>query len=207
MPYPAELALYIVICVLAGVLILGLFLYHPLKRFFYRRHLVRSYYRKILRIAQDHDYYLINNFKSKTADEEAFHIDHLLVGDKYIYCIRDRYYEGALSAKASDPTWILYLRKGVKYIPNPMMRNQVRMEWLSLISGIEPSIFVSIVLINDDCYMAPFDNKAGDSFLVSLKMLPELIAMLESRDVPPLDPWEVERVVADFASLKNAPER
>lgn len=206
MPYPAELALFIVVSVLAGILLLVLFLYRPVRRYLFTHHTVRAYYRKIVKIAEDNDYYLINNFKSKTSDSEVFHIDHLLVGAKYIYCIRDRFYEGSLAAKPLDPTWILYTKKGSTYISNPMLRNQVRTERLSLITGIDPSIFVSIVLINDDCYMAPFENTQPDSYLVSLKMLPELIEILESQDVPPLDEWEVERVVADFASLKRSEE-
>ena len=203
MPYPAELALFIVVAVLSGLLLLFLFLYRPVRRYFFTHHTVRAYYRRIVKIAEDHDFYLINNFKSKTSDSEVFHIDHLLVGNKFIYCIRDRYYEGALTAKEEDPTWILYLKKGSKYIPNPMTRNQVRTERLSLITGIESDIFISIVLINDDCLTTPFESNSEDSFLVSMKALPALIEELESRDVPPLDSWEVERVVADFATLKD----
>lgn len=207
MPYPAELTLFIVVCVLLGVFVLLLLFYRPVQRFFRRHYTVRAYYRAIYRIAQDHDYYLINNFKSRTADSETFHIDHLLVGAKYIYCLRDRYYEGAISAKADDPTWILYHKGGSAYISNPMLRNQVRAERLSLITGIDPDVFISIVVINDDCYMAPFENTKDDSFLISLKGLAGLIKMLESREnVGTLDEWEVERVVNDFAALKKSEE-
>ncbi len=202
MPYPAEFALFIVVSIISGVFILALFLVDPIRHYFKVHHTVRAYYPKMKRIAEDNDYYLINDFASRTSDEETFHIDHLLVGNKYIYCIRDRYYEGALTAKENDPTWVHYGRKGSKYISNPMMRNLVRMEYLSLISGIDNSMFISIVVINDDCFTQPFDSESGDSFLVSLKRLPLLIEDLEARDVPPLDGWEVERVVNDFAALK-----
>lgn len=202
MPYPAEFALFIVASIFGGVLILALFLADPIRRYFKVHHTVRAYYPKIKRIAEDNDYYLINDFASRTSDEETFHIDHLLVGNKYIYCIRDRYYEGALKAKESDPTWVHYGRKSSKYISNPMMRNLVRMEYLSLISGIDNSMFISIVVINDDCYTMPFESESRDSFLVCMKALPFLIKELEERDVPPLDSWEVERVVNDFAALK-----
>lgn len=203
MPYVAELALYIVVCVLAALFLLFLFLGGPIRIFLYRHHTVRMYYRHVNRVAQDNDYYLINNFKSKTAESESFHIDHLLIGNKFIYCIRDRYYEGALSANPQDNSWIYYRAKNTDYISNPMKRNELRTERLSLITGIERDIFISIVLINDDCYMGPFDNDSPDSFLVSVSLFPKLIAMLESQDVQPLDEWEVQRVVADFATLKR----
>ena len=204
MPYPAELALIIVCTVLAAGLLLFLLFFSPVKRYLYKRHTVRMYYKTISRIAEDRDFYLINDFKSTTGSDETFHIDHLLVGNKYIYCIRDRYYPGALSAQPEDKSWIYYKRKTAQYIDNPMLKNVVRTERLSLITGIPRDIFVSIVLINDDCYLSPFENDGGNSFLITLKTLPQLIAILEGReDVEPLDEWEVQRVVADFAELKR----
>ncbi|MBQ9457974.1 MAG: NERD domain-containing protein [Bacilli bacterium] len=203
MPYPAELTLLIVVTVIAAGFLATLFFYGPIKRWLYAHMTVRMYYSKVKRIAEDHDYYLINNFKSRTNDDESFHIDHLLVGNKYIYCIRDRYYPGALSAQPDDKSWIYYKRKNAQYIDNPMLKNVVRTERLALVSGISRNIFISIVVINDDCYLSPFDNQQKDSYLISLKTLPALIAQLESEDVPALDEWEVERVVADFAELKR----
>ena len=203
MPYKAELTLFIVLAVIATLFFLFLFLYPPIKKSFYKHHTVRAYYKKVARIAEDNDFYLINNFKSHTTDSLTFHIDHLLVGDKYIYCIRDRYYDGALSAKEEDESWIYYQGKNAKYIDNPMRMNELRVEKLALMSGIKRDIFVSIVLINDDCWITPLSNTVSRSYLSSLAMLPKIIKTLESDDVPPLDQWAVERVVSDFATLKN----
>lgn len=203
MPYKAEFALFIVLASLAALFFLWLFFYPPLRRHFRKTHTVRAYFKTVNRIAEDNDYYLINNFKSHTRDSTTFHIDHLLIGNKFIYCIRDRYYDGALSAKPEDGSWIYYHGKTAKYIDNPMQLNELRVERLALMSGISRSIFVSIVLINDDCWITPFDNVDTGSYLVSLKMLPKLIQMLEATDIEPLDQWEVERVVKDLATLKE----
>ena len=55
------------------------------------------YYNKVRRVVLDNDFYLVNSFANKTASQEPFHIDHIVIGDKFIYCIRDRYYDGAIN--------------------------------------------------------------------------------------------------------------
>ena len=87
-------------------------------------------------------------------------------------------------------------------IPNPLLMNHLRMERLSLLTNLDLKLFVSIVLINNDCLMTPMQNTKCDSFLVSLKKFPELIKTLENqKDVPPLNEESVAVAVKDFAHL------
>lgn len=205
MPYKVELALFIVLAIAAGLLFLVWFGYSPLKRFLYRYHTVRMYYRKVYRVALDNDFYLINKFSNRTAELEEFHIDHILIGNKYFYCIRDRYYDGAVAAKEENPSWIFFNKDKGRYIPNPLITNKLRVQRLSLMSGIEEKMFISIVLINDDCYLTPYDPVSEDNFLSSLKDFPKLIEELESRDVLPLDPLQIATAARDFSELNQSP--
>ncbi len=207
MPYNVELTLFIVLAVAAGLAFLFLFLYGPVKRYLYAHHTVRMYYRKVYRVALDNDFYLINRFSNRTADQEEFHIDHILIGNKYFYCIRDRYYDGALVAKESNPSWIFFHKKEGKYIQNPLTINKLRVQRLSLMSGIDEKMFISIVLINDDCYLTPYESESDDCFLSSLKDFPKLIEELESRPVDPLDPHDIGVAARDFAELNQTHAR
>ena len=203
MPYHVELGLFIAYAIVAGLTLLFLFLYGPVKRYYMAHETVRAYYKKVYQVAQDNDFYLINEFTNTTAEQQEFHIDHILVGNKYFYCIRDRYYPGALSCKEHDPSWIFFEKNRARYIANPMARNKLRVGHLSLMSGIKEKMFISIVLINDDCYVTPFEPTESDSFLSSLKDFPKLIEQLEDREVDPLNPMDIAVVARDFAQLNQ----
>ena len=160
------------------------------------------YYRNVRRVTLDNDFYLVNDFKNKTAERETFTIDHIMIGDKFIYVIRDRYYPGVISATETDPKWIYYKGKKKKFINNPLLMNKARMENLSLIANLDSKLFISIVLINNDCLMTPMQNTENNSFLVSLKKFPELIKVLESQsDVNPLNSELIAFLAKDFASI------
>lgn len=205
MPYNVELALFIVCSIAVGLLFLVWFGYSPVKRFLYRNHTVRMYYRRVYRVALDNDFLLINKFSHTTADQEEFHIDHILIGNKYFYCIRDRYYDGALAAKEDNPSWVFFNKDKGRYIQNPLIMNKLRVQRLSLMSNIDEEMFISIVLINDDCYLTPYEAKSNDSFLSSLKDFPKLIEQLESRDIAALDANEAAMAARDFSELNQSP--
>ena len=204
MPYAVELALFYSSLVAASALYLFWVLYGPIKRFSYSHHTVKAYYRRVYQVALDGDYYLINDFENKTAEAETFHIDHILIGNKYIYCIRDRYYDGAVHASASNKAWVFYRKRKCSYIGNPLLKNRLRIERLSLMSDTDPRIFVNVVLINDDCYITPIEPVEGDieEYVVSLRQFPKLIKMMESRpDVDPLEPTQIGVAARDYAEL------
>ena len=201
MPYTVRLSIFCVSCILVGLLLLLMFLYGPVKRYLYKKYTVRMYYNKVRRVVLDNDFYLVNSFANKTASQEPFHIDHIVIGDKFIYCIRDRYYDGAIAAKENDPSWIFYKGKKSTYIKNPMQVNRIRVDRMSLMSGIDSKLFISIVLINNDCMITRLENSFSDNYIVSLKKFPSLIAQLESSDVPILNPHSIAIAAKDFSEL------
>jgi len=70
-------------------------------------------------------------------------------------------------------------------------------------SGIEEKLFISIVLINNDCYLTPYQTTSTDNYLSSLKEFPKLIEQLESRDVDPLDERAIAVAARDFSELNQ----
>lgn len=161
------------------------------------------YYKKIYKVALDQDFYLINSFANKTAEEEEFHIDHILIGDKFIYCIRDRYYEGTIRAKENDPNWIYYSRKHKDgyLIPNPLRMNEIRVQRMSLMSGLSRKLFISVVLVNNECLLSNYEVTSTNNFVVSLKNFPAFIAEKESLPIEPMDPRAIDVAARDIADL------
>lgn len=204
MSFELELTIFIVSLILTTLFYLAWILYTPIHHFLYHRFTVRFYYRKVRKIVLDHDFYLINTFQSRVADSETFHIDHIIVGDKYVYAIRDRYYPGTLISNPLDEEWTLYTgKKKVTQIPNPISVNRYRVERLCLIAPIDRELVIPIVLVNDDCYYNPFKQSDEAGYFLSLKQLGAFIDIREKEDIPSLDPVIAQSFANDLAKIKN----
>ena len=149
------------------------------------------------------DYYLINNLVIKNNNQLICRIDHVLFGDKYIYVIKDRYYRGAISGKKEDSTWFFYSNQKKQFeMDNPMAMNEKRLEKLSLVTNIDKSFFISILVINDNCVVKNANElNKNNSFIVSKKNLRKLIKNIEKRNVKNMDQKQLEFAVQDISRL------
>lgn len=199
--------LFIIIAVTFGILtlfvIIFLIVYPFAKRRYQFKNFKKIYYNKIRAIAEINDYYLINNLILRNNEQVICQIDHCLFGEKFIYVIKDRYYRGAIKGDKEDNIWIFYDKKGKTFeMENPMKVNELRVEKLSLMTQIDSSFFISIVVINDDAIVKNMENmSSNDSYIVSRKKLPKLIKSIESRDVKKIDEKQLNFAVQDISRL------
>ncbi len=192
----------IAICLIAFIL-LFLLIFPVAKRHYSFKNFQNIYYKAIRNVADIGDYYLINNLVIKNNNQLVCRIDHVLFGDKYIYVIKDRYYRGAISGNRDDSTWFFYSNDGKKYeMENPMHVNEKRVEKLSLVTQIDRSFFISVVIINDNCVIKNANELNKDnSFIVSKKNFKKIIKMVEKRDVKRMDQKQLEYAVQDISRL------
>lgn len=195
--------LIIIASILGAAIIIFLCVFPFIKKKHEVKHFKNAYYKKIRKIAEIKDYYLINNLILRNGDEVICRIDHVLFGEKYIYVIKDRYYRGGISGHGDDKVWIFFNKKGEKVeIDNPMMINMKRLNKLSTMTQIDESFFISIVIINDDCVVKDIDKfNTDNSFIVSKKRLPQLIKAIESRDVKKMNESQLSYAVQDISKL------
>ena len=195
----------IFICALIFILLLLLFLiiFPFAKRHYNFKNFQKIYYKEIRKIAEINDYYLINNLVIKNNNQLICRIDHVLFGDKYIYVIKDRYYRGAISGKKEDSTWFFYSNQKKQFeMDNPMAINEKRLEKLSLVTNIDKSFFISILVINDNCVVKNANElNKNNSFIVSKKNLRKLIKNIEKRNVKNMDQKQLEFAVQDISRL------
>lgn len=200
-----EYILFIICIILFLIVFFLMCFYYPIKNFYIYKHYVDYYGRQVYLIARDYDYYLINTLSLKLTDLSNVKLDHVLFGNKYIYLIKDRYYRGGLIAKEDDNSWVYYAKKGKRYlkeyIDNPLKLNDIRRNKISQALGIDKSLFISIVVINDDCYISSLEIKSKDNFIVPLAKLYKLIKNLENRDVNPLNEEQLKNAVQDIYRL------
>lgn len=200
---PQGFLIFIVAIVLISLLAIFLLTFPFIRRHYAFKNFQKIYYKRIRKIADINDYYLINNLVIKNNNQLVCRIDHVLFGDKYIYVIKDRYYRGAISGNKDDNTWLFYANDGRKFeMENPMQVNEKRLEKLSLITQIDPSFFISIVLINDNCVIKNANElNKEDSFIVSKKNLKKIIKAVEKRNVKNMDQKQLEFAVQDISRL------
>jgi len=203
MPYEVKLTLFIVCAVLIGLVFLFWFFYQPVKKIIWRRAHEKLFYHKVLKVARDGDFYLVNNLMLETGGSTNVMIDHIIGGDKFIFVISDRYYDGALNAKANEASWFSYRKGGKKIdIANPLLENRFAMDRLSIASGINTSFMIGIVLVNDDCFLTPFVSDENESLLVPVSQLEKLVFLYEKKPgVKPFVKKELWQTIQDLHEL------
>ncbi len=195
--------LTITLIVISILLAIGLLLFYPLNIFFYRKYFNHRYYYKISRLTQKKDYRLINNFYFKIDDVSQAHFDHLLFGEKYIYAISDKYWEKGILGKPQDESWLLGKNyKQRTFIDNPLKKNELRIEKLSLISGISRDMFVAIVLVNNNCFVDEKMMLNDKNIIVKEKNLYKAIAKFENSSIAKINEEQLQKVIYQLNDLK-----
>ena len=83
-----------------------------------------------------------------------------------------------------------------------MAMNEKRLEKLSLVTNIDKSFFISILVINDNCVVKNANElNKNNSFIVSKKNLRKLIKNIEKRNVKNMDQKQLEFAVQDISRL------
>lgn len=197
-----------IIAVIGSILLIGLILLAILYPIFRKKYMYRNfryvYHKKIYSIAEKNDYLLLNNVHLRNKEVSIATIDHILFARKYIYVIKDRFYKGAISGNKSDSVWLLFIKQsGRTEIHNPMSINKTRIEKLISLTGISKDLFISIILVNDDCVIQnPKDLNSKRSYIVSVNQLPKLIKNLEkNKDIKDINQETLEVAVQEIYRL------
>ena len=185
---PIVLFFFLVVC-----------LYFPISGAYRRKYFQIHFYKQVYRVALDYDYYLINQFVFKVDSSKNATVDHILFGNKYIYTIISKYYQGDLIGKYADKSLIFISHKGKKcYTDNPYNEAKYLTSKLSSSTGIDASLMIGIVLINDDCKVA-VQSESKQFYIIQRKRFPALIKAIESRPVESINEVQLEKAVQSIA--------
>lgn len=198
---------FLIVTVLTTISLGSLFflLLPSIKDWIYQRKYMEIFHKTIIRIAEDQDYQLINPVILKLDDSTFLKIDHLLFGDKFIYVIKDEYYNGALLGRLRDQNWLFHhydKNKGL-FVKNPFLVNARRIEKLSLLTQLNENFFVSIVIVNDEAMIDRVNRGDTMSHITSIKKLPRVIAAFEDRNVMKLNAEKVQLAVNSIYQLSE----
>ena len=199
---PIQLA-FVIIVPIVLLTFMVICLYIPISGAYRRKNFQIHFYKMVYRVALDNDFYLINQFVFKVDSSKNATVDHILFGDKYIYVIISKYYQGDLIGKYLDKSLIFISHKGKKcYTDNPYNESKFLTSKLSSSTGIDASLMIGIVLINDDCKVA-VQSESKQFYIIQRKRFPALIKAIESRPVERINETQLSKAVQSIAKLNK----
>ena len=202
-----EWIIFIIVGSVVALIVVFLLFYLPLKSRYTKNKFHEHYYRRISSIVKNNDYYLINNFLFRVDESNVAKVDHVVFAEKYIYLINDYYYEGDITGNIDDSSLIYYSFKGKDkgkkyYTDNPFVPAEKSLTRLSAITGIDKSMFIGIILVNDTCNN-DIQTNSNQYYIIRRKRLAALIKAIESRDVARINPEQLDKVVKSFDKLNR----
>ena len=190
---------FVIIVPIVVVLFLAIALYFPISGIYRRHHFQTRFYKRVYKVALESDYYLINNFYFKIDNSKLAKVDHILFGEKYIYVILSKYYEGDLVGKSSDKSLIFISHKGKRcYTDNPINQSKQLAARLSSSTGLDPALLIGITLINDDCKVE-VQSDSKQFYIIQRKRFAKLIKAIESRPVEKINEAQLAKAVQSIA--------
>jgi len=190
--------LFVSLSIILGLAIAFAIAFPFIVRALYRRNARKMFGRKLYRLANINDYYLINVLKIETNDHSSFEVDHVMFGNKYIYLVKDFYQEGTLCGKMNDNSF--FVRERNQYVDNPLVIAKEQVRKLAMVLNYDESLFIPIVLVNDACV---FESYKENLSIIYPSFLKSTIADFESRDVDPLDADKLASAVKDIARINR----
>ncbi|HHT67366.1 MAG TPA: NERD domain-containing protein [Erysipelotrichaceae bacterium] len=194
---------FIIIVPIVILLFIGIGLYFPISHYYKRKNFQIHFYKKVYKTAFDRDYYLINQFVFKVDSNKTAMVDHILFGDKFIYVIISQYYEGDLIGKATDASLVFVSHRGKKsYTDNPINQSKVLTNKLSSSTGLNASLLIGIVLINDDCKVQ-VQSESKQFYIIQRKRFASLIKAIESRKIGTINEPQLAKAVQSIAKANK----
>ena len=186
---------FVVVATLLVAAIICIFVVYPARKLYARKHFNKVVYKKVYKIARNRDYYLINNFTFTLDNIQTVVVDHILFGEKYIYVIMDKYYEGNLSGKQVDNSCIFVAKNGSKsYTDNPLLVTKKLLTLLCGVTGLPSDLMVGLCITNNDCVLR-IQSDSKQFYVANLKELPRLVKLVESRNVENINEEKLQEAV------------
>jgi len=190
------------ILVIAILLVIGGIVIYFIRKHNAVNNFKRATWKKLYRLAQAKDFYLLNKVYVNT-ELDTLHMDHLLVGDKYIYVIASRYYESDIQGDSYVTSkWEVVSKdkKLIREITNPVIYNEKRTICLAKFLGWNKQkspMFISMVVINNSVE-CDIKNAAISpySFIVHKKDLVKQIKKIEKDSkFSPFDEESIQKII------------
>lgn len=102
---------------------------------------------QLKKFVEINDYLYLSKVVLRVAEREYVNIDHIIIGDRFIYVIATKFYYGYVNGKDIDAKWVVSDGATTNIVNNPFYANEVKIDYLSRIMKISRDKFVNIVML------------------------------------------------------------
>ena len=177
------------------VILFAYLIFQPIiKEALEKKTFLKNFYTSVYQLAIDKDFYVINDVVLEI-DTKFIHFNHILFGDKYIYCICDSYMDGPVSGKFSDNQWFMYRNNGdIEHIKNPLILHRSRLSYVTSSLRAE-ELFVGLFVVNKSCIVDEIVDIPDNIALVNEEEFRDYILKREKENIPPINTLQLDSLV------------
>ena len=177
------------------VILFAYLIFQPIiKEALEKKTFLKNFYTSVYQLAIDKDFYVINDVVLEI-DTKFIHFNHILFGDKYIYCICDSYMDGPVSGKFTDNQWFMYRNNGdIEHIKNPLILHRSRLSYVTSSLRAE-ELFVGLFVVNKSCIVDEIVDIPDNIALVNEEEFRDYILKREKENIPPINTLQLDSLV------------
>ena len=185
---------YLVSAIIAGLLVIALFVVLIFKNAYAPKHIRELTYLRLSKICNVNDYLLLNNYRIPIDDSNIGSIDHIVISNKFIIIINDFSLSGVISGSATNEKLKAYNKDGANLIVNPLNYNINLTKRLALFNDLNNSLIKGLVVIHNNSQIN-VTNSAGQFRIIKLKDLKKTIKEFDKEPVMKLKEDDVVRFI------------
>ena len=151
--------------------------------------------KKIRKYTKNRDFLFLTDVFLPVKDNRAIVIDNIIFGNKYIYVISQKHWEGTLKGYEYDTKWMVVSKSVTKYVDNPIIGNRFKVQTLmSFINEKEEDNVVNIVAINDKTNFSEFQSQPLENITKMNKIFKIIDEYEKSSPLNDFKEEEIERI-------------
>ena len=131
--------------------------------------------RKIKKFARDRDFLFLTDVFLPVDNNKAILIDNVILGNKYIYVVSQKHWDGYVKGFEYDTKWLLTMKVRTNYVDNPLIGNRYKVQTLMrFLKEKNDENIVNIVALSNSSKFNPIQTQPLEN-VVKMKMLFKLI--------------------------------
>lgn len=131
--------------------------------------------RKIKKFARDRDFLFLTDVFLPVDNNKAVLIDDIILGNKYIYVISQKHWDGYVKGFEYDTKWLLSMKVRTNYVDNPLIGNRYKVQTLMrFLKERTDENIVNIVTLSNGSKFNSIQTQPLEN-VVKMKMLFKLI--------------------------------
>ena len=151
--------------------------------------------KKIRKYSQDRDFLFLTDVFLPVNDDRAIVIDDIIFGNKYIYVISQKHWDGSLKGYEYDTKWMLTSKTQTQYVDNPLITNRFKVQTLmNFLNENDDNNIINVVTISDRINFNDFNVQPLENVIKMNKLFKLIDDYEKNSSLNDIKEEEIERI-------------